>query len=68
MSAAGRWHAAIITGLVADHDVFYAQWHDAPDATDLDLTARHAIAVILDGGALSGHSFFIYDNVSDPAG
>lgn len=67
MTAAGRWHAAIVTGLVADHDVFYAQWHNAPDASDPDLTTRHAIAVILNGGALSGHAFFIYDNVSDPA-
>jgi hypothetical protein len=68
MTAAGRWHAAIVSGLVAEHDVFYAQWHDAPHAADLDLTARHAIAVILDGGTLNGHVFFIYDNVSDPAG
>jgi uncharacterized repeat protein (TIGR01451 family) len=68
MTAAGRWHAAIISGLVAGHDVFYAQWHDAPHADDADLTARHAIALVLDGGALDGHAFFIYDNVSDPAG
>ncbi len=64
----GRWHAAIISGLVEGHDVFYAQWHDAPHASDSDLTARHAIAIVLDGnGALAGHAFFIYDNISDPA-
>lgn len=64
----GRWHAAIMTGLVAGHDLFYAQWHDAPQAGEPDLTARHAIAVVLDGeGGLDGHVFFIYDNVSDPA-
>lgn len=68
MTAAGRWHAAILRGLIAGHDVFYAQWHDAPHAADPDLTARHAIALVLDGGALDGHAFFIYDNVSDPAG
>jgi uncharacterized repeat protein (TIGR01451 family) len=67
MTAAGRWHAAVVTGLVANHDVFYAQWHNAPDASNPDLTTRHAIAVILNGGALSGHAFFIYDNVFDPA-
>ncbi len=67
MTAAGRWHAAIVTGLVAGHDVFYAQWHDAPHADDPDLTARHAIALVLDGGTLDGHAFFIYDNVSNPA-
>jgi hypothetical protein len=66
MTVAGRWHAAIVTGLIADHDVFYAQWHDAPAAADPDLTVRHAIAVVLDGGPLSGWAFFIYDNVSDP--
>lgn len=68
MTAAGRWHAAIVTGLVAGHDVFYAQWHDAPHAADPDLTARHAIALVLDGGTLDGHAFFMYDNISDPAG
>jgi uncharacterized repeat protein (TIGR01451 family) len=67
MTVAGRWHAAVITGLFAEHDVFYAQWHNAPHAADPDLTARHAIAVVLDGGALGGHAFFIYDNVSDAA-
>ncbi|MCB0009452.1 MAG: hypothetical protein KDE04_23465, partial [Anaerolineales bacterium] len=67
-AASGRWHAAIISGLVEDHDVFYAQWHDAPHASDPNLTARHAIAVVLDGdGGLTGHAFFIYDNISDPA-
>jgi hypothetical protein len=66
--AGGRWHAAIVTGLIEDHDVFYAQWHDAPHAQDPNLTARHAIAVVLGGdGSLTGHAFFIYDNISDPA-
>ncbi|MFO7540498.1 MAG: hypothetical protein R6X32_20855 [Chloroflexota bacterium] len=72
----GRFHAAIISGLVAGHDVFYAQWHDAPHANAPDpstplrtsLTARHAIAVLLNGdGSMAGHAFFIYDNISDPA-
>ena len=69
----GRWHAAIISGLVAGYDVFYAQWHDAPHANNPDLTARHAIAIVLnsDGSPgeqpLTGHVFFIYDNISDPA-
>lgn len=68
MTTAGRWHAAIITGLVAGHDVFYAQWHDAPQANDPDLTARHAVAVVLNGnGGLDGQAFFVYDNISDPA-
>ncbi len=67
-TASGRWHAAIISGLVEGHDVFYAQWHDAPHAGDPNLTVRHAIAVVLDGdGGLTGHAFFIYDNISDPA-
>ena len=70
----GRFHAAIISGLVEGHDVFYAQWHDAPHASNPDLTARHAIAVLLNGDAstssaqaLAGHAFFIYENISDPA-
>lgn len=64
----GRFHAAIISGLVEGHDVFYAQWHDAPYASNQSLTARHAIAVLLNGdGSMAGHAFFIYDNISDPA-
>jgi uncharacterized repeat protein (TIGR01451 family) len=68
MTTTGRWHAAILTGLLEGHDVFYAQWHDAPHANDPDLTARHAIAVVLNGsGGLDGQAFFLYDNISDPA-
>ncbi len=79
MTTNGRFHAAIVTGLVEGHEVFYAQWHDAPHANDSDLTARHAIAVILNrelsadlaqtttNQSLTGHAFFIYDNISDPA-
>ena len=64
----GRFHAAIISGLIEGHDVFYAQWHDAPQLGDPDLTARHAIALLLNGAdSFSGHAFFIYDNISDPA-
>jgi hypothetical protein len=70
----GRFHAAIIRGLIDGHDVFYAQWHDVPHTNNPDLTARHAIALLLNGDvsagsaqALVGHVFFIYDNISDPA-
>lgn len=70
----GRFHAAIIRGLVDGHDVFYAQWHDVPHTNNPDLTARHAIALLLNGDAAAGsaqataaHAFFIYDNISDPA-
>ena len=77
----GRFHAAIISGLIEGHDVFYAQWHDVPHTNNPDLTARHAIALLLSGDvstssaqvaagsvqALVGHAFFIYDNISDPA-
>jgi uncharacterized repeat protein (TIGR01451 family) len=72
----GRWHAAIISGLIEGHSVFYAQWHNAPHANDPDLTARNAIAILLndDGNTsagsaqdMAGHAFFIYDNISDPA-
>jgi hypothetical protein len=76
LTTAGRWHAAILSGLVADYDVFYAQWHDAPHAVGPDLTARHAIAVLLNnnsslGPASTGSAtniFYIYDNIADPAG
>ena len=69
----GRWHGAIISGLIQDHDLFYAQWHDAPHVNDPDLTARHAIAIVLNSNnqawqPLAGHAFFIYDNISDIAG
>ncbi len=77
----GRFHAAIITGLIDGQDVFYAQWHDAPSAIDPNITVRHAIAVVLDSSvqsssasstqastsSLAGHVFYIYDNISDPA-
>ncbi|MCB8980749.1 MAG: DUF11 domain-containing protein [Ardenticatenaceae bacterium] len=64
----GRFHAAIISGLIEGHDVFYAQWHDAPQSGDPDLTARHAIALLLNGdGSQVGHVFFIYDNIANPA-
>jgi hypothetical protein len=73
LTQSGRWHAAIIRGLVEGHDVFYAQWHDAPHENDFNLTARYAIAVVLerDGNLtdqpLVGHAFYLYDNISDPA-
>lgn len=72
----GRFHAAIISGLIEGYDVFYAQWNDVPHAENPDLTARHAIALLLNGdGSTSagsaqdqaGHVFFIYDNISNPA-
>ncbi len=63
----GRFHAAILSGLIEGHDVFYAQWHDVPHALDPDQTARHAIAIVLDGvGGMDGHAFFIYDNIANP--
>lgn len=64
----GRFHAAIISGMVEGQDVFYAQWHDTPQADTPDLAARHAIALLLNGdGTMANDLFFIYDNVSDPA-
>jgi uncharacterized repeat protein (TIGR01451 family) len=66
----GRFHAAIVGGLLEGHDVFYAQWHDAPHANNPDLTARQAIALLLNKDAglpAAAHAFFIYDNISDPA-
>ena len=68
----GRWHAAILSGLVEGYDVFYTQWHNIPHANDPELTARHAIAILLNrddslANGLAGHIFFIYDNISDPA-
>jgi hypothetical protein len=66
-NAGGRWHAAVVGGLVEGHDVFYAQWHNAAHSINPNVTARHAIALVLNGtGAFSGHAFFIYDNISDP--
>ena len=68
MTISGRWHVAILNGLIDGHDVFYAQWHDAPSSDNPNVTTRHAIAVVLDGmGEHDGHIFYIYDNVSDSA-
>lgn len=67
MTAGGRWHAAIISGWIEGNDVFYVQWHNAPHRDDSDLTARHAIAIILNGnGGQAGNIYYLYDNVSDP--
>ena len=64
----GRWHVAILDGLIEGHPVFYAQWHDAPHADNTNLTVRHAVALVLDGsGGMDGHAFYLYDNLSDPA-
>ncbi len=72
----GRFHAAIISGLIEGHDVFYAQWHDTPQAGNPDLTSRHAIALLLSSNGsiaagsaqeMAGQALFIYDNISDPA-
>ncbi len=65
-SANGRWHAAILSGLLEGHDLFYAQWHNAPHAADPDSTARHAIALALGNGPFTGHIFYIYDNIAHP--
>ncbi len=68
ISLHGRWHAAIVAGLL-DVPVFYIQWHDAPQAGNPDNTARFAIALALDNAAvsdLSGHAYFIYDNIAHP--
>lgn len=67
----GRFHAAILQGLVEGQDIFYAQWHDAPHDDDPNLTARHAIAIPLQHVAsetrkpVGDQLYFIYENVSD---
>lgn len=70
LTQSGRWHAAILSGYLAGHDVFYAQWQDAPHAADPDLTSRFAIVLVLDKsqGAqpLNGHIFYLYDHISQP--
>ncbi|MEI2609564.1 MAG: hypothetical protein V9G20_13125 [Candidatus Promineifilaceae bacterium] len=66
MTTDGRWHAAILQGLISGYDVLYVQWHNAPHAAAPNLTTRHAAALILGDGPLSGQVFFIYDNISDP--
>jgi hypothetical protein len=72
LTTGGRWHTAILSGLVAGYDIFYAQWHDAPHVADPDLTARHAIAVLLHNDTSTGPAatdiFYLYDNIADPAG
>jgi hypothetical protein len=68
MTHAGSWHAAILEGYLADHTVFYAQWHDAPHDEDINLTARHAIVIVLDGdGEFAGYIFYLYDNIAAPS-
>ena len=67
MTASGRWHAAVLSGYIAGHDVFYAQWQNAPHAANPDLTSRFAIALVLDGeGPLAGSLFYLYDHISQP--
>ncbi|MBP8002599.1 MAG: DUF11 domain-containing protein [Chloroflexi bacterium] len=66
MTTSGRWHVAILQGLITGYDVLYVQWHNAPHAAAPNLTTRHAAALILGDGPLSGQVFFITDNISDP--
>jgi uncharacterized repeat protein (TIGR01451 family) len=65
MTTSGRWHVAILQGLISGYDVLYVQWHNSPHADAPNLTTRHAAALILGDGPLSGQVFFIYDNISD---
>lgn len=62
----GRMHAALLTGLLPEHEVFYVQWHNAAAASDPDNTSRHAIALALGNGPYAGHVFYIYDNIAHP--
>jgi len=66
MTTGGRWHAAILQGLITSYDVLYVQWHNAPHADAPNLTTRHAAALVLGDGPVSGQVFFITDNISDP--
>ena len=66
MTTSGRWHVAILQGLISGYDVLYVQWHNAPHADAPNLTTRHAAALILGDGPVSGQVFFITDNISDP--
>jgi len=66
MTTSGRWHVAILQGLIIGYDVLYVQWHNTPHAAAPNLTTRHAAALILGDGPLSGQVFFITDNISDP--
>lgn len=70
LTGGGRWHAAILSGYLADQEVFYVQWQDAPHAANPDLTSRFAIALTLEqnnqpavGG---GEIFYLYDHISQP--
>jgi hypothetical protein len=55
-----------LQGLITGYDVLYVQWHNTPHAAASNLTTRHAAALILGDGPLSGQVFFITDNISDP--
>lgn len=66
MTHGGRWHTAILQGLIEGYDVLYLQWHNAPHATHPNITTRYAAALLLGDGPLSGQVFFIYDNITSP--
>jgi hypothetical protein len=66
VTVGGRLHAALLTGLLPGHEVFYVQWHNAAAASDLDNTTRHALALALGDGPYAGHLFTIYDNIAHP--
>ena len=69
LTSGGRWHAAILSGYLADREVFYAQWHDAPHAANPDLTSRFAIALTLQQNnqpADGGEIFYLYDHIAQP--
>ncbi|MEI2420436.1 hypothetical protein V6O07_09185, partial [Arthrospira platensis SPKY2] len=72
MTTNGRWHAALLIGYLPGQTVFYAQWHDAPQAANPDLSSRFAIALpvaqIGQPGSPpatgSGEIYYLYHHIS----
>lgn len=58
----GRWHVGIIADWINGEDVFYTQWHDAPQSVNPNATVQHAIAILLE----SSQVYYLYQTITQP--
>jgi uncharacterized repeat protein (TIGR01451 family) len=67
ITGGGEFYAGFMTGVLnnPEDEVFYANWHDVEQRGAPAITARHAIAVVLDGQSEpAGRIYYIYANIT----
>ncbi len=63
----GEFYGVILDNFLANPDdlVFYGNWHDVGQYGALEITSRHAIAIVLDGQSEpEGRIYYIYDDIT----